>query len=114
MILTPTLEALGNMRNPDPAELRDKRKIYSQVMGILVAKWFPKTTEGPTGTARASGPTSKTDGMDGLEQWVNLIDNARYFPRDLVGKSVLEWEEWGVCSLLPFETEKHETRSNPL
>ena len=43
-IITPTLEALSNMRNPDLAErLQDeRRKKDSQVMGIVVSKWFGK------------------------------------------------------------------------
>ena len=46
-ILTPTVEALSNMRNLDPAErLRYERKKDSQVMGIVVAKLFAKTTQG--------------------------------------------------------------------
>ena len=46
-ILTPTIEALSNMRNLDPAErLRYERKKDSQVMGIVVAKLFAKTTQG--------------------------------------------------------------------
>ena len=52
-IPTPTLEALSNTRNLNPAErLRYERKKDSQVMGIVVAKWFGKVHRALQGPVR--------------------------------------------------------------
>ena len=69
-ILTPTLEALSNMRNPDPAErLRYERRKRFASHGYSGSKMVRKSTQGPTGPGKASDPTSKTDGLDGSEHW---------------------------------------------
>ena len=66
-ILTPTLEVLSNMRDPDPAErLRYEGKKRFASHGYSGSKMVWESTQGPTGPGKVSG-TSKTDGLDGSE-----------------------------------------------
>ena len=60
-ILAPTLEALSNMRSPNPAErLRYERKKRFASHGYSGSKIVQKIRQ---------GPTSKTEGLDGSEHW---------------------------------------------
>ena len=69
-IPTPTLEVLSNTRNLNPAErLWYERKKRFASHGYSDGKMVRKSTQGPTGPGKASGPTSKTDGLDGSEHW---------------------------------------------